>query len=235
MGATDGEIGKITELYFDDKTWTIRYLIVETGNWLFGRKVLISPQALIAPDWGKEIFPVNLTMEQVKNSPDVDTQKPVSRQQEIELNKHYPWNNYWAGGFYSGSVVLPTSNDLINDTVNPTDAEQSDDNPHLRSTAIVTGYRILALDGEIGDVEDFIIDDGTWKVEFMLVDTGKWLPGKKVLVSPKWIKEIFWETSTVIVQALVEQVKSSPEYDAGMPISESYESNLKNHYPGFFW
>jgi uncharacterized protein YrrD len=232
MGATDGEIGKINELYFDDETWTIRYLIVETGNWLFGRKVLISPQALLTPNWKKEIFPVNLTKEQIKNSPDIDTEKPVSRQQEIELNKHYPWNSYWAGGFYGG-MIIPISPELQKDT-DTMAGKKSDDNPDLRSTAKVTGYKIKALDGEIGDVEDFIFDDSTWKVEFIVVDTGKWLPGKKVLISPKWITEIFWEDSSVIVKALVEQVKSSPEYDPSLPISDSYEENLQHHYPGFF-
>jgi len=233
MGATDGEIGKITEFYFDDESWTIRYLIVETGNWLFGRKVLISPQALLTPEWGKEVFPINLTREQIKKSPDIDTEKPVSRQQEIELNEHYPWSGYWAGGFYGG-VPITVSQELQKDT-DTMAGKKSDDNPHLRSTAMVTGYKIMALDGEIGDVEDFIFDDSSWKVEFLVVDTGKWLPGKKVLISPKWIKEIFWETSSIIVQALVAQVKSSPEYHPTLPVSEIYEANLKSHYPGFFW
>lgn len=233
MGATDGEIGKIKEFYFDDETWTIRYLIVETGNWFFGRKVLISPQALLTPEWGKEVFPVNLTLEQIITSPNLDTEKAVTRQHEIEYDKIHPWNSHWVGGFYGGAVPLSLSKDLLNDTDKPA-AEKAADNPHLRSTAKVTGYKIKALDGEIGDVEDFIFDDSTWKVEFIVVDTGKWLPGKKVLISPKWIKEIFWETSSVIVHALVEQVKGSPEYDPSLPVSEIYEASLKSHYPGFF-
>lgn len=233
MGGKDGEIGKVKELYFDDETWTIRYLIVETGSWLFGRKVLISPQALLTPEWGKGVFPINLTREQIKNSPDIDTEKSVSRQQEIELNKHYPWNSYWVGSFYGGVVPFTDSIDLPDYSDKPA-AEKTNDNPHLRSTAKVTGYRIMALDGEIGDVEDFIFDDSTWKIEFMVVDTGKWLPGKKVLISPKLIQEILWETSSVIVHALVEKVKSSPEYDPILPFSESYEASLMHHYAGFF-
>lgn len=102
IGATDGEIGKVTEFYFDDETWTIRYLIVETGSWLFGRKVLISPIALLTPDWENKIFPINLTKEQIKNSPDIDTERPVSRQQELDMYAHYPWGTYWGSGFYAG-------------------------------------------------------------------------------------------------------------------------------------
>ena len=232
MGATDGEIGKVIEFYFDDETWTIRYLIVETGNWLFGRKVLISPQALLTPEWENEVFPINLTREQIKNSPEIDTERSVSRQQEIELYKYYPWTGYWAGGFYGG-MPIPMSQELPK-AMDTMASEKSDDNPHLRSTAMVTGYKIKALDGEIGDVEDFLFDDSTWKIDFLVVDTGNWLPGKKVLISPKWIKEIFWDISSVIVKALVDQVKSSPEYDPSQPVSEIYEENIQHHYPGFF-
>jgi hypothetical protein len=104
MGATDGEIGKVKEFYFGDRTWTIRYLIVETGSWLSSRKVLISPEALLTPDCAAQVFPVNLTMEQVKNSPNIDTDMFVSRQQEVELNKFYPRTGFLAGSLWSGGV-----------------------------------------------------------------------------------------------------------------------------------
>src|ERR1035437_3233704 len=101
--ATDGVLGKVDEFYFGDKTWNIRYMVVETGNWLLGRKVLISPAALKAPDWDSKTFPVSLTREQVRTSPDIDTKKTVSRQHEIELQKHYAWGGgYYAGGMSGG-------------------------------------------------------------------------------------------------------------------------------------
>lgn len=231
IGATDGELGKVKEFYFDDKTWTARYLIVETGNWLSGRKVLISPEALLTPDWENEVFPVNLTKEQIKNSPDIDTEKPVSRQQEIKLYGHYPWTNYWGEESYGVGMPVSMFQVLQSDQDNPDDKE-SDDNPHLRSTKKVTGYRIMATDGEIGNVEDFIIEVSNWKLDFMIVDTGHWFPGKKVLISPKWIKELKWDTSTVIVNTSVEHVKNSPEYDPKQTISEVYEAKLYNHYNG---
>lgn len=110
MGATDGEIGKVKEFYFDDESWVVRYLIVDTGNWLSGRVVLISTQAIVNADWENKVFSVNLTKEQIKNSPDINTELPVSRQEEIKLQKYYPWVQYWGGGYYGGgSGVLAMS------------------------------------------------------------------------------------------------------------------------------
>lgn len=234
IGGTDGEIGKVKEFYFDDITWTIRYLIVETGSWLFGRKVLISPEAVLTPDWEGKVFPVNLTMEQITNSPLIDTEKPVSRQHEIELYNYYPWTGYWGGGIWAGGMGtsgMMTSPALpFEMAIQENIASKEAENPHLRSTDNVTGYNIKATDGEIGDVEDFIIDDSTWKIDYLLVDTGNWFPGKKVLISPKIIKEVSWENSVFIVNASEEQVKNSPEYQPHQEVNESYEANLHNYY-----
>lgn len=230
IGGTDGEIGKVKEFYFDDRSWIIRYLIVETGSWLFGRKILLSPQALLTPDWEKQIFPVNLTMEQIKGSPEIDTDKPVSRQQETELYGYYPWTNYWGGVLWAGGVgtsgmmtqrTLPFEQAIHNE-LNAEGGKNHID-PHLRSSDIVTGYIIKAIDGEIGDVEDFIINDLTWAINFMVVDTGNWFPGKKVLISPKWIKEINWETSTVIINASEAEVKNSPKFVNNEELSDPYK------------
>ena len=241
MGATDGEIGKVKDFYFDDITWTIRYLVVETGNWLSNRKVLISPEALLECDWANETFPVNLTKEQIKKSPDIDTDQPVSRQHEMELYAHYPWTNYWGAGIWAGGMgttgmMMPMSSlpmeEAVKNSKNTPDAEAEGD-PHLRSAKNVQGYNIHALDDTIGDVEDFIVDDSNWTIHYMVVDTGNWFPGKKVTISPDWIKEIKWETSEVTVNASVEQVKNSPEYDASKHLSTEYEASLKNYYGRF--
>lgn len=111
LDATDGEIGTVKDFYFDDQTWTIRYLVVNTGSWLSGRKVLISPNALLKHSWESGIFPVGLSREQVRNSPDIDTEKPISRQYEQELADYYPWEPYWGTGFYPGPVwgVIPST------------------------------------------------------------------------------------------------------------------------------
>ncbi|TDE18100.1 PRC-barrel domain containing protein [Dyadobacter psychrotolerans] len=237
MGAIDGEIGKVKEFYFDDNAWTIRYLIIETGSWLFGRKVLISPQAVLTSDWENKVFLVNLTKEQIKNSPEIDTEKPVSRQQEIELYAHYPWTGYWGGGIWAGGMgtsgMMMSPSLPLETAVHEKLHSEEAINPHLRSTDHVTGYNIKAIDGEVGDVEDFVIDEGTWKLAFMVVDTGNWFPGKKVLISPNWIKDIQWDTSDVMVNASVKQIKDSPEYDANTYLSDGYETNLHTYYGGF--
>jgi uncharacterized protein YrrD len=236
LGATDGEIGKVKEFYFDDDTWTIRYLIADTGNWLSGRVVLISPEALLTPDWENKIFPVNLTREQVKHSPDINTDKPVSRQEEIKLHAYYPWVAYWGGGFYGGgSGPLAFGADPLaiggnKEFAEKLKQEEEDANKHLRSSDKVTGYKIEATDGAIGDVEDFIVDEDNWTIDFLLIDTGKWLPGKKVLISPKLISQIEWEDSTVKVKTSIAFIKSSPEYDPSQLLHVVNETMLHEHY-----
>ncbi len=239
IGGTDGEIGKVKEFYFDDQTWTIRYLIVETGGWLFGRKVLISPEAVHTPDWAGKVFPVNLTKEQIKHSPDIDTEKPVSRQHEMELHGYYSWAGYWGSGIWGGG--MGTSGMMISPAlplevaIHENAGNEETANPHLRSTNKVKGYSIRATDGEIGGVKDFMMDDGSWKIDFLLVEIGNWFSGKKVLISPKWIKEVNWESSTVIVNALEEQVKNSPEYKPGEDLTASFEKDLQDYYGGLIF
>jgi sporulation protein YlmC with PRC-barrel domain len=239
ISATDGEIGKVKDFYFDDITWTIRYLVVETGNWLSNRKVLISPEALLQCDWVYETFPVNLTKEQIEKSPNIDTDQPVSRQQEMELYAHYPWINYWGSGLWSGGMgttgmMMPMSSVPMEEAVkNSKDIPDAEADPHLRSAKSVEGYTIHASDDTIGDVEDFLVDDGNWTIHYIVVYTGNWFPGKKVTISPDLIKEINWEISEVIIDVPVEQVKNSPEYDASKQLSTEYESILKNYYSQF--
>lgn len=239
MGATDGEIGKVTDFFFDDEKWTIRYLVVDTGGWLFGRKVLISPHAISGSNSDAEMFPVDLTKEQVRHSPDIDTDKPVSRQHEIELYSHYPWPTYWAagdGGMGMGlgmpglGMVTPVPDASEQQTEEEAGVKKERQDPHLRSTREVKGYGIHATDGTIGEIEDYIIDDTTWRIVFLVVDTGNWFPGKKVLLSPQWIRQIQWERSEVIVDVTRDQVKNSPEYDPSNPLSESYRDTLHDYY-----
>lgn len=234
MGATDGELGKVEEFYFDDESWTARYLVVKTGGWLFGRKVLISPVALDKPDIENKLFPVRLTMEHIKASPDVDTEKPVSRQQEIELHSHYDWPYLdRAGiGFYGGIGMMGMVDSRVpfEESIAEEYPAENLVNPHLRGTEEVKGYQIHASDGHFGEVEDFILDDENWQIRFLVIDTGNWLPGKKVLISPKWISSIDWGDSSVTVDLSVEAIKASPEYDPSVPLPESYENDLHTYY-----
>ena len=234
IGATDGDIGKVEEFYFDDTTWTIRYMIVITGGWLTGREVLISPEAILKPDWENKILPVNLTRSQVKNSPDIDRAKPISRQEEEKLFAYYPWQSYYDAGLYSDGIGMMGTFPLTPVVNENTEQEEVGKEPevktHLRSTHELRGYIIHATDGEIGKISDFIFNEQTWQINFIVVKTGNLFSGKKVLVSPSWIKEVKWNLQEVIVNVSVEAVKNSPVYDSSKPIEDDYSKGLHDHY-----
>jgi hypothetical protein len=105
--ATDGELGTMGEFYFDDDTWAIRYLTVETGGWLGGREVLISPISVAYTDWQTKRLNVALTKKQVENSPDIDTHRPVSRQQEAAYLRYDGSPYYWGGPYLWGPAFCP--------------------------------------------------------------------------------------------------------------------------------
>jgi hypothetical protein len=234
MHAIDGEIGKAHEFYFDDQFWLIRYLVVNTGNWLPARLVLISPFSLGQPDWSARLFPVNETKEQVKNSPEIDIAVPVARQHEIALAKYYNWPRYWTGNAAEipGAFVIPLKQET--NIEEEQDIEENEGDPHLRSSREVIGYNIEASDGEIGHLEDFIIEDESWIIRYMIVDTRKWLHwlpgGKKVLIAPTWIDRIDWAEATVYVDLTRDQVKDSPEFDPSTPVNREYEVLLHDYY-----
>lgn len=228
--ANDGEIGKVHEFYFDDLTWTIRYLVVEAGSWLFERRVLLSPIVLGQPHWASQTFPVKLTMMQVKNSPLINADKPVSRQLETELHQYYGWPYYWVVGGLA-SAAMPVIVEQINkEKDNRAGAAPEAADPYLRSTREVIGYHIQASNGEIGHVDDFIVDDETWSTRYMVVDTTNWLPGKKVLVSPTWIKSIHWAEANVRVNLTRAKIKKSPAFDPAAPMNREYEEKLYDFY-----
>jgi sporulation protein YlmC with PRC-barrel domain len=231
ISATDGEIGSVDDIYFDDTGWTVRYLVVDTGRWLPGRKVLISPMAVRGKGGsGGATVPVALTKSQVENSPSVDTELPVNRQYEVEYSRYYGYPFYWSGPYRWGAVRYP--DDLTATDPGPvsTGPIESGGDPHLRSARDVMEYYIEATDGDIGHVEDLLLDDREWAIRYLVVDTRNWWPGKKVLISPDWIGRVRWEDSRVHVDLTREGIKSAPEYDPTRPIEREYESSLFGHH-----
>lgn len=225
IDAVDGEMGQVKDFFFDDKSWTIRYLVADTGSWLPGRKVLISPHALEQPKWRDQCFPVQLTQAQVENSPGIDADKPVSRQHEEALHAYYNWPIYWTGGLYLDAQVVPR----LNEEEPEKEVEEGD--VHLRSVSEVIGYDIEEKNDAFGHVEDFILDDELWILRYLVVDTRDWLPGgKKVLVSPGWINQVNWSDAKVSVALTREQIKNSPEYDPHTPVNRAYEERLYDFY-----
>ncbi len=227
LGASDGEIGKVSEFYFDDRNWTVRYLVADTGGWLSGRQVLISPYALDPANKGSKVIPVDLTRAQIEKSPALATDRPVSRQYEGDYYSYYGWPAYWGGPYTWGLNAYPMRGPARWAEASRLDR---DEDPHLRSTEAVTGRDIQAKDGEIGHVEDFVIDDETWTIRYLIVDTKNWWPGKKVLISTQWIERISWEESKVFINLTREAIKQGPEYTEEALITRDYETRLHRHY-----
>lgn len=211
LTAHDGEIGHVADFYFDDKTWAIRYLVANTGTWLTDRLVLISPHSLGHPTEEGKTFPLNLTRQQIENSPSIETDKPVSRQYEIDYYRYYGLPVYWYGGSLWGAssypAMLPFSPAGIE--AEPPDHEQDD--LHLRSIKAVTGYALQATDGEIGSVSGFMLDDKTWMISELIAETGPWYSGKEVLIPHHKISRISYEKSKVYVDLTLADLKATGE------------------------
>lgn len=227
--ATDGNIGSPEELYFDETAWKVRYLIVNTGKWLMGRRVLIPPLAIEDLDESALRLQVKLTRDQVENSPPVDTEKPISRQYEAAYYRYFEWVPYWSGGLSPGMQIPPPG--IAPEQLRERATERIEiGESHPRSTAEVTGYRIKARDGDIGHVEDFIIDDEEWTIRYIEVDTQNWWPGKKVLLALAWIERITWANRTISVNLSREVIQGAPDYDASKLITPDYEVQLFKYY-----
>jgi uncharacterized protein YrrD len=183
--ATNGEIGKICNFLFDDQSWTIRYLVVDVGNWLARRDVVISVSAIGPPDWEARAFHASLSKEQVRHSPNIDSAKPVSRQQEIAMTDHFGWPAYWDTFINAEvpAVSIPAGQEF------PVPAGE---NPHLRSRDDVAGYGVWANEGEIGRLESFIVDEASWHIGYLDVKTGDWLHCRSMLVPTRWVKSVSW-------------------------------------------
>jgi hypothetical protein len=234
--ATDGVIGSVADMYFDDERWAIRYLVVDTGGWLSGRKVLISPHAMGRPDWMARVLPVSLTKAQVQHSPDIDTDKPVSRQHEAEYLGYYAYPYYWGGvdlwglGAYPGHLTTLPAIEAEVAAATGTAAAPVTADSHLRSCKTVAGYYIHASDGDIGHVETMLVDDTSWAIRYLVVNTSNWWVGHTVLVSPKWIESIDWSTSRVTVDLTRAAIQSAPAYDADADLDREAERAIYDHY-----
>lgn len=226
--AEDGAIGKVHDFFVDDQTWNVRYVVVDTGHWLPGRRILLSPESVDRPHAQGRLLPVKLTREQVKNSPDADLEKPVSRQYEQQLHQYYRWTPYWYGGYGSAATAPaapmgPTGSRIATET-------EQKVTTHLRSAREIIGYHLHAKKGEIGHVEDFILEDENWVLRYFVVDTRNWLPGKKVLLSTEWIRDVDWSQSEVFVDIDKREVQDSPEFTPDAPVNREYEMRLYDYY-----
>ncbi len=251
--ALDERIGSIDDFYFDDHSWTVRYVIVDTGSWLVGRRVLISPEEIKAINSAPETVSINLTREQIENSPTIETDQPISRQHEMELQSYYGWPGYWTvspmmgmpmmttpmgipAGVAEAEVLEGTENEALSGALPSTGDQGKVVDSNLRSIREVTGYHIHASDGDIGHIQDVFAGENDWIIRYFLVDTRNWWAGKHVLLARDWVKNIEWSDRSITVNVSRDQVKDSPEYDPHEPVSHEYESALHNYYmfPGYW-
>jgi uncharacterized protein YrrD len=233
VSATDGDIGSVEEALFDDRSWVLRYLVVETGNWLQGRKLLVSPYVVQQPMGHERHIHLRLNQQQVRSSPTVDTQLPVSRQQERALLKHYSLPEYWASGDPDGGGLLAGTESgtppQADDPRLSRDTEAGD--LHLRSSREVSGYQIRASDDNIGSVQDFVFDETNWTLRYLVIDTSAWWQGgRRVLVGMQWVDDIDHIAKQLHVRMTREQVRASPVFDDVGSIHREYETRLHRNY-----
>lgn len=230
LAAVDGPIGKVKDFLFDEAHWAVRWMVASTGNWLPGRKVLISPISLGEPDWNSRLFPVRMTKGEIESAPGLEADEPVSREYERKYFNQFSWPYYWGGvGIWAGGItpgsLFVRQESARQDTLPP---EAGTD--VLRSVDEVTGYHIQATDDDVGHVEDFIVDDVSWKLRYIVVDTRNWLPGRKVLVAPDWIESVRWADGMVSVSLSRAEIRESPQFDPTVPINREYETRLYDYY-----
>ena len=235
LGAQDGKIGRCNDFLFDDKTWAIRYIVGDTHKWLPGRKILISPISIGSAEESTQTLSIGLTKAQIKDSPPLESDAPVSRQYEKIFNQYHDWGNYWEGPLTWGHYPFPRL--LLRTEELQTKAATVEEDIHLRSTQEVLSYSIEATDTNIGHIEDFIVDEETWLIRYIVVDTSNWLPGsKKVVISPEWVERVEWANGSVFVDVPSEKIKKSPEYNPNVTLDRDYETALYQFYGlPFYW
>ncbi|HEX3019830.1 MAG TPA: PRC-barrel domain-containing protein [Chitinispirillaceae bacterium] len=242
--ATDGPVGRVEQFLFDDQNWAIRYIIVDIGSWILGKRVLISPASVV--ETRRDQILLKNTMEQIQNSPSVDTANPVSRLEEQRLHNYYSWPFYWVypAGYNSLGAALypgltrPYAYQPLQDDyamaeqalLKENQLEEEIRKSHLRKTKEVSGYAIQATDEQIGHVEDFIVDDTHWVIRYLVIETRNIIPGKRVLIAPQWTRGIDWNEAMIYVDFDRETIKDGPEFDPMIPLTRDMEKRLYNYY-----
>lgn len=225
IDASDGPIGQLKDLYFDDQAWVIRYLVVDTGSWLSSRKVLISPMSIRPPLAVDRSLIAAITRLQVTNSPQMDTEKPVSRQYETQYLGYYDYPRYWedtaiwAMGQYpyvtdprltGHGMAYPGGHALEELSARAERNCRSNGDQHLRSCKEVVGYRLRASDGDVGHVDGYLVDDATWTIRHIVVNTSNWWFGHQVLIAPQWITDVRWAEKRVSVDRTRAAIRQAP-------------------------
>ncbi|MDQ3001134.1 MAG: PRC-barrel domain-containing protein [Fibrobacterota bacterium] len=240
LEAKDGGIGSVEDLYFDDLDWTARYLVVSTGSWISGKSVLLSPHSFGKPDLKSKVIPVSLTRAQIQDAPDPGMHKPVSRQFEADYYDFYGYPYYWQGPFIWGVAGFPSypalagmqGNQVAADAYRPS-ASKEEETPgdlHLRSAKEVRGYHVAALDGDIGHIQDFLLDRKDWSLRYLAIDTRNWLPGKHVVVPIDWARNIRYSDRKITLDHSRETIRNAPEYSGAENLTPEFHRMLDSYF-----
>jgi hypothetical protein len=237
VDATDGRMGTVSDFLFDDTDWQVRWLVVDTGDWLPGRKVLIHPASIAMKNFRHQIVGLTLTKAQIEASPEIGQDEPLSQQFQLDLHRYYGIDPLLGGaGLSSGeAMVYPSPPPAAGpETIRLIPPAQD---PHLQSVDEVTGYHIHAEDGEIGHIQGFEVDEADWRIRYLIADTSNWWPGKHVLIAPEAARGIDCAARIVTVSLSRAQVKASPKWDPLAVIEKDYQQRLHDHYgwPGYGW
>jgi len=230
--AKDGCIGTVSDFLFDDTNWTLRWLVIDNGTWLNDRKLLIHPSAIGTTVYERRAMTVALSKAQIEGSPTIRQDEPVTRQQEMTLYDYYGASPLWEGGGYfgDGAIASPLSAPPLYRQTPMASRDGDDHDPHLRSIAAVTGYHVHAEDGQIGHVENIMIDDAHWMIRYLIVDTKNVWPGRHVLLSPHAVTEIDWLDHELHLNLSREAVRTSPAWNPEDLIDAEFEKRLHTHY-----
>jgi sporulation protein YlmC with PRC-barrel domain len=229
LRARDGMVGRVSDFFFDEQQWRVRYLAVETGGWLDRRKVLIAPEAVSRAEWDQRLLPVDLSMDQVRNSPTIDLEQAFSRHHESALRQYYNWPVYWGvAGFPEMGLPPPVEPAEAAQAAAPAETEGTAAlrEQHLHRIGAVRGDTVEAADGRVGHVEDFLIDDRSWEIRYLVVDTRNWWPGKIVAIAAQWVREVGRGEAKVHVDLTCTAIKDSPAYDPMKPMPPDYAGQL---------
>ena len=256
IAAKDATIGTVSDFLFDQATWTVRWLVVDTGKWLTGRKVLVHPSAIDHVDQEQRQIEVALTKKQVEDSPDIGQDRPVSQQMQNDIYGYYGWDPLWNGGMYGagmyggglytgglfaggmGATGMPAASLAERDQLHGGPGWQGgnaglaldEGDPNLRSVAEVTKYHVHAADGGIGHVEHVLFDTPSWSIRYLVVNTSNWWVGQHVLISPHAIKDIDWSDRSIRLDVTRAKVKASPPWNPSDPIDGTFERQLHEYY-----
>ena len=241
IDANDGKVGKVTDFYFDDRRWVIRYLVVDIGSALKSHKVLLSPARIKHLNKEEKTITVDMSLNEIANSPCIDTRHALPSHYEIDYLSYHGYAFNWDRNSQKPVSIDDETSAIFDETLGQKSASAQDvlvsidsvrrmyGDRHLRSYQEIIGYCIQANDGDIGYLKSVLIDDDTWNIKCCIVKTSNWWFGHHVFITPQAIRDISWGSTKIYVDMTQQQVKEAPSFDYSLTQNNSYESGVYLH------